>query len=152
MTENEARVDRRTVLAGAGIALSATAIAGCATYGKPPAPSPSAGPSTSGAAGQPPSTDFGNALVKTSAVPVGSGVIVGETVITQPAAGTFKGMSAICTHQGCTVSEIADGSIICPCHGSKFALDGSVQEGPAKKPLPARVIKVSGDSIVVQAT
>lgn len=149
MTGNEAGVDRRTVLAGAGIALSATAIAGCAAYGKPPVSSSSAAPSASGTAGQPSSADSGKTLVNTSAVPVGSGVIVGDTVITQPTAGIYKGMSAVCTHQGCTVSEIVDGSIICPCHGSKFALDGSVQEGPAKKPLPARAIKVLGDSIVL---
>ena len=148
MTTDEVGVGRRKLLAGAGIALGATAIVGCETYGKPPAKSAapsSAGPSPSGAA---PPAESGNALVKTSAVPVGSGVIVGEVVITQPTAGDFKGLSAICTHQGCTVSEIVDGSIICPCHGSKFTLDGSVEQGPAKKPLEAKPVKVQGDSVV----
>lgn len=52
-------------------------IVGCETYGKSAAQS-SAGPSPSGAA---PSAESGNALVKTSGVPVGSGVIVWGAVI-----------------------------------------------------------------------
>ena len=42
--------------------------------------------------------------------------------MTQPVAGTFKGFSATCTHQGCKVNEVAGGTINCPCHGSKFAV------------------------------
>jgi Rieske Fe-S protein len=60
----------------------------------------------------------------------------------------FKGLSAICTHKGCTLSAIADGTIDCPCHGSKFNLDGSVAAGPAKEPLKVQAISVQGDSII----
>ena len=81
-------------------------------------------------------------------MPVGSGVIVGEVVLTQPSAGDFKGFSAICTHAGCTVNKVADGTIDCPCHGSKFNLDGSVAKGPATKPLEPAAVSVQGDSIV----
>ncbi|MEN4450235.1 Rieske (2Fe-2S) protein [Mycobacterium sp. SM3041] len=136
---------RREVLAGTGIALGATVVAACQTYGKPPAASQA--PATTPGGGTTRAADGG--LVKTSAVPVGSGVIVGEVVVTQPTAGVFKGMSAICTHQGCTVSEIVDGTIKCPCHGSKFNLDGTVAQGPAKKPLEAKTVTVQGDSIVL---
>ena len=82
-------------------------------------------------------------------MPVGSGVIVGETVVTQATAGDFKGFSAICTHAGCTVNKVADGTIDCPCHGSKFNLDGTVANGPAAKPLASQAISVQGDSIVL---
>lgn len=45
-------------------------------------------------------------------------------------------VSAVCTHAGCTVNYNKDtGQIDCPCHGSQFALDGSVIQGPAKRPL-----------------
>ena len=89
------------------------------------------------------------AIAKTSDVPVGSGVIVDDVVVTQPAAGDFKAFSSTCTHKGCTVNKIADGTIDCPCHGSKFNLDGTVAKGPATKPLEAKNISVEGDSIVL---
>ncbi len=82
-------------------------------------------------------------------VPVGSGVIVGDIVVTQPTAGAFAGMSSVCPHAGCNVNKIVDGTIICPCHGSRFNLDGSVAKGPATEPLEARVVVVDGDSIVL---
>ena len=72
-----------------------------------------------------------------------------EIVITQPTAGDFKGFSATCTHAGCTVNEVVDGTINCPCHGSKFNLDGSVANGPATKPLASEAVSVQGNSIVL---
>jgi cytochrome b6-f complex iron-sulfur subunit len=47
----------------------------------------------------------------------------------------FAAMSLVCTHLGCTVDQEADG-FSCPCHGSKYSIDGSVLRGPAQKPLP----------------
>jgi Rieske Fe-S protein len=44
-------------------------------------------------------------------------------------------ISKVCTHLGCIVKTEADG-FHCPCHGSRFALDGAVAKGPAPKALP----------------
>jgi len=50
--------------------------------------------------------------------------------------GTARALSARCTHLGCTVTIAEDGSsLVCPCHGSEFELDGTVRRGPAKHPL-----------------
>ena len=137
-------LDRRAVLVGA-CGTCAVVVTGCAAYGPAqPAPAPAPAPAQPGAG----AADA--KLAATADVPVGGGVILADAqlVITQPKAGTFKAFSAICTHQGCTVSSVENGTINCPCHGSEFAIaDGSVVAGPAPKPLPAQSIKVSGGSI-----
>ncbi|CUS99642.1 ubiquinol-cytochrome c reductase iron-sulfur subunit [Candidatus Kryptobacter tengchongensis] len=49
---------------------------------------------------------------------------------------TFKALSMICTHQGCTVSWVnSSQQFQCPCHGSKFDKDGKVIQGPATQNL-----------------
>jgi Rieske Fe-S protein len=77
-------------------------------------------------------------------VPVGGGKIYEtfEVVVTQLTAGDYRGFTSICTHTGCDVTVVADGTIDCPCHGSRFHLDGTVANGPAPRPLPARPVKV----------
>ena len=96
-----------------------------------------------------PQAGGGDVLAATGEIPVGGGTILAdkEIVITQPTAGKFMAFSAVCTHQGCIVDEVSGGTINCPCHGSKFKLDGSVSQGPATQPLSARTVKVSGDQI-----
>ena len=93
----------------------------------------------------------GTVLTTTGEVPVGGGVILAKDglVVTQPEQGTFKAFSSKCTHQGCEVTKVTDGTINCPCHGSKFSIsDGSVQDGPARSPLPETEVTVDGQDIV----
>lgn len=90
-----------------------------------------------------------DAIATTGDVPVGGGVIAGGVVVTQPTEGDFRAFSSTCTHQGCTVSDVSDGIISCPCHGSQYsAEDGSVEQGPATAALPPVDITVDGDQIV----
>lgn len=131
---------RRTVITGAGAAALAATLPGCAEYDE-------GGGAASAPASVPPP---GQALAKTADIPVGGGKIFeqAKVVVTQPAAGTFKCFSAVCTHQSCLVTSVDGGTINCSCHGSKFKVeDGSVANGPAASPLPAQPIKVSGDAI-----
>ncbi|QIS10979.1 ubiquinol-cytochrome c reductase iron-sulfur subunit [Nocardia arthritidis] len=135
-------MNRRTaVVAGAGAVAAAAALTACTTYGKND--TPATAPATS-----PVAQPGDNALAKTADVPVGGGIIKGDTVITQPTAGKFVGLSTTCTHMGCKVNAVTDGTINCPCHGSRYHLDGSVANGPAPKPLAAKPVRVQGDSIV----
>jgi Rieske Fe-S protein len=155
MTEQQApSASRRAVLAAAAGSACVAALAGCATYnaneggvnGPPPAP-----PSSSGGGGTGSSSGAADVLASTSDIPVDGGKVLSakQVVITQPAAGTFKAFTAVCTHQGCIVATVANGTIDCPCHGSKFsAANGSVVNGPATAPLAPVAITVQGTSIV----
>ncbi len=50
-------------------------------------------------------------------------------------AGTFDAFSMACTHEGCLVDITNGQQFDCPCHGSRFANDGSVLRDPATRPL-----------------
>jgi glycine/D-amino acid oxidase-like deaminating enzyme/nitrite reductase/ring-hydroxylating ferredoxin subunit len=70
---------------------------------------------------------------------VGSGL--GQRAVYRDEDGKLLSLSARCTHLGCIVKwNRAERSWDCPCHGSRFATDGTVVEGPAVKPLPARPV------------
>ncbi len=132
-------ISRRALLraAGAGAAVATVAVTAAAC-----------GNSSSGSGSTP--ANAAGVTVKTSDIPMNGGEIIAsaQIVITQPAAGTFKAFSAICTHQGCTVAAVANNVIQCPCHGSLFsAADGSVIQGPAQSPLAAKSITVANGQI-----
>ncbi|MBM4088025.1 MAG: Rieske 2Fe-2S domain-containing protein [Planctomycetes bacterium] len=57
-------------------------------------------------------------------------------------------ISTICTHLGCLVKSTSEG-FECPCHGSRFAPDGTVTKGPAPLPLAWHKVMVSGETWVV---
>jgi Rieske Fe-S protein len=158
------RATRRGVLAGVGLVGLAGAVSACGSGGSSSSsastnapPATGAGSAPSSAAGGSASTGNGSsagaqgsALASTSEIPVGSGKIFTseKVVVTQPNSDDFKAFSAVCTHMGCIVSTISDGTIDCPCHGSRYSIStGAVVSGPAPSPLPAASIKVTGSSI-----
>jgi glycine/D-amino acid oxidase-like deaminating enzyme/nitrite reductase/ring-hydroxylating ferredoxin subunit len=61
--------------------------------------------------------------------------------------GQLHAVSATCTHLGCELRfNAAETSWDCPCHGSRFGVDGEVLEGPAVDPLERRALDVSEDA------
>jgi Rieske Fe-S protein len=150
---------RRGALAGIGLAGVAAALTACggssssaagAASAAPAGSTPAGAAGASAAASSPAAAGGGAVLGTTSEVPVGGGMVftAAKVVVTQPAAGQFKGFSAICTHLHCIVDKVANGTIDCPCHGSKYSVkDGSVVNGPAPMPLAAQPITVSGEKI-----
>ena len=178
--ERDPRPTRRGVLLGVGLAGLGGALAGCSTAAVPydaseagvppngPAPGgmPSSGAMTSQAAPGSRATPSrsaparkkakpkptGTVLGATSDIPVGGGAIytAAKVVVTQPASGQYKAFSAVCTHVGCIVNKVTNGTIDCPCHGSEFKItNGAVVTGPAPSPLPARQIKIVKDQIIL---
>jgi Rieske Fe-S protein len=72
-----------------------------------------------------------------------------RVVVTQPTSGQFKGFSTTCPHAGCAVASVANGQILCPCHGSLFSVtDGSVVQGPAQTGLTPVAVTVKGADVV----
>lgn len=73
----------------------------------------------------------------------GDGAIVrqglGQAAVHRDERGELHALSARCTHLGCIVQwNNAERSWDCPCHGSRFAIDGRVIQGPAVSPLEPR--------------
>jgi Rieske Fe-S protein len=60
----------------------------------------------------------------------------------------FYALSSTCTHLGC-MTRYEAGAIACPCHGSRFSLDGRVTGGPAPRPLPRLHMSVERGVLVV---
>jgi Rieske Fe-S protein len=140
-------IDRRTVIRNAGVV--GVGVVGAATLvacGGSDKETPSTLTTTAGADAAP------GGVIKVAEIPVGGGKVFAtdKVVVTQPKAGEFKAFSAVCTHKGCTVKSVENGTINCPCHGSKFDMaTGAVTAGPAKAPLPGKTATVSGDAVAI---
>lgn len=139
---------RRSVLAVAGAVGASLTLSSCGGDAADRAGSGGARPDSDAAVGH--AGRQGGPVARTSDIPVGGGriFIPQNVVITQPRPGVFKGFDPICTHQGCPVSQVEDGAIICTCHDARFSIeDGSVKRGPTRLPLAARDITVEGGDI-----
>lgn len=88
--------------------------------------------------------------VNAALIDVGGWLVVDNTIIINTGGGKYSALSAICTHQGCTVQYSTDaGNIQCPCHGSMYSISGIVLQGPATRALQTFPVSVSGNILTV---
>ncbi len=59
----------------------------------------------------------------------------GNFLVARVAQDSFNAMTAICTHEACTVTRFSSGTFQCPCHGSEYNTNGTVTKGPASSAL-----------------
>lgn len=157
--DDECGCNRREVLYGIGIATAGGVIAvGCG--GGEAGPDASSGSDGGGGngvtmCGNNVCIDLADPANAALAAPGGSKVITlpaptGKIIVAQGTANTFSAMSAICTHAGCTVGYAkALQQMSCPCHGSKYALDGTVVNGPATRALKLLATSVAGGIVTI---
>lgn len=117
------------------------------------------------------------AWAKTQAVPQGQGFVIKDAIqveqlenaqalpfefpdnvaglLYRTKAGQLGAVNAVCTHAGCIVNwngTDPKAAFVCPCHGSQFAQDGAVLQGPAEKPLAHYAVQMqSGDAVLTPA-
>ncbi|HEY8338803.1 MAG TPA: Rieske 2Fe-2S domain-containing protein [Egibacteraceae bacterium] len=81
----------------------------------------------------------------------GDGVVVADRgrtyAVSKDDAGVITTVSAVCSHMGCLVAyNRSDRTWDCPCHGSRFATDGTVLHGPAVTPLAGKELPDRGQT------
>jgi Rieske Fe-S protein len=135
---------RRAVIAAAA-GLGAAAACG-------PAATPSTDATASVAPPPPTPTREPRPVAHADDIPVGGGRVYPDlrVVVTQPSPGEFRGFGIVCTHDSCELNAVKNGTINCPCHGSRYAItDGSVVRGPARTGLRTEKVAVQGDQVVL---
>ncbi|WP_299518345.1 Rieske (2Fe-2S) protein [uncultured Serinicoccus sp.] len=134
---------RRLLAAGGGLAVVGSLAACGGGQEDASAGSGTGGSDTAGAGTRVPLAD----------VPVGGSRYLedADVVVAQPTEGEVVAYDATCPHQGCMVSTTGqDGTLVCPCHGSAFALaDGAVVQGPATEGLATLTATVDGADVVI---
>lgn len=145
---------RRHFVAATGCTLaSAFGFSSCGGSGSPTAPGP-ANPGTpppTAAEARIPLMAVGE-TVATSVTLVGA--LVTPLAVTRMSGTQVVAVSRICTHQGCTVAlpEGGAATLDCPCHGSRFEVNGQIVNGPAARPLGSFPAVIQGGEVVISLT
>ena len=147
------QVLRTSAVVGVGVA-AAAGLAACGASSGDSGATPSAGASSTNAPTASPGTQaVTGAIVELAEIPPGGSVvrIVNErkVVVVRGGGDQVRAFGAVCTHAGCTVKGIDNGSILCVCHGSRFdPVTGSVLQGPARAPLAEVPVRVQSGTVV----
>lgn len=131
------------------------ALQGCGGGDSPTSPS-------GGFGGTPLPTLNGTVSGRTIAVTVDAGsplATVGGAALVQSTSGNFlvarisqegfSALTAVCTHEACTVNTISGSTYTCPCHGSQYSTGGGVVRGPATRSLTVFGTSFAGTTLTI---
>ena len=76
--------------------------------------------------------------------------VAGLFLLARTSASGFTAVDAVCAHEGCTVNGIAGDIYVCPCHGSRYDLNGQVVHGPAKASLRQYATTFADDVVTIR--
>jgi Rieske Fe-S protein len=70
-------------------------------------------------------------------------------LVARTAQDTFAAVTAICTHQACTITGYSNQIYTCPCHGSQFSTNGQVRRGPASSSLRQYQTQFANNQLII---
>lgn len=76
---------------------------------------------------------------------------LGPFLIARTGPAAFNVLTAVCTHEACTVNGYNGLLFVCPCHNSKYTTDGTVANGPAFQPLRRYAATFAGTTLTFTA-
>ena len=85
-------------------------------------------------------------------VPTVDGITRHDTVLLRREGATITALSARCPHLGCVIDQVEGDTLVCPCHGSRFNLEGALLQGPAGADLTRLEVRweVGDDTLLVE--
>lgn len=76
---------------------------------------------------------------------------LGAVWLRKAADGKIVALSNTCPHLGCGIGLDGKGGFACPCHDSRFTIDGSWVSGPSPRPMDPLPVRVEDGRVLVQA-
>jgi Rieske Fe-S protein len=95
--------------------------------------------------------EYSNEII-TVPLGAGEGVRFFDNAIVVRRNGELTVLSSSCTHLGCQINRAEGNEIVCPCHGSRFDLNGQVIHGPAKRSLMRLAFDVDAAAALLHIT
>ena len=78
-----------------------------------------------------------------------SGLSISNEVIFYKSEQGLKIYSAKCTHLGCKINQVEGDEIVCPCHGSRYNIEGKPIKGPSIKSLKELEFEFDQEEIII---
>ena len=77
-------------------------------------------------------------------------VVLGAAYIRRIGPDALDARSAVCPHLGCAVSfDRGQNNYLCPCHDSRFAIDGAKMSGPSERGLDSLPLQIVGGRVLL---